>query len=248
MWCDFRMHRSPYRPALVLVFVVLGLLIAVAFNTTSGLAEVRTGRASDLVDVVQGLEAQREELQDRLADLRAELDHLEREAAEESGVSNSFSRELDRARQAAGLSPVSGPGVEVVLGDGTDVAPGADPNDYLIHDTDIAAVVNALFVGGAEAIEVNGERIVATTPIRCAGTTVLVNSARLGSPYVITAVGDPDALAAAVAADESASLLFDTYANQYGLQVSLSRSSDVTVSGFRGSMRPQYARPLDGGA
>ncbi|MBE0416239.1 MAG: DUF881 domain-containing protein [Coriobacteriia bacterium] len=242
------MHRPPYRPALVLVFVVLGLLIAVAFNTTSRLTEVRSGRASDLVDVVQSLEQQRDDLQNRLAELRSDLARLEREAAADSGVSKSFSRELDRVRQAAGLSAVTGSGVEVVLGDGSEVAPGTDPNDYLIHDTDIAAVVNALFVGGAEAVEINGERLVATTPIRCAGTTVLVNSARLGSPYVIRAIGDPAVLEQAVLGDESASLLFDAYMSQYGLQVSLARSSDLMVAGYRGSMRPQYVRPARGGA
>ena len=241
------MHRPPYRPALVLVFVVLGLLIAVAFNTTNRLAEAPPGRASELVDVVQELEQQREELQDRLGELRSELAVLEREAADDAGVSVSFSRELDRVRQGAGLSAVIGPGVEVLLGDGTEVASGADPNDYLIHDTDIAAVVNALFVGGAEAVEVNGERLVATTPIRCAGTTVLVNSARLGSPYVIKAIGDPAVLESAVLSDDSAALLFNTYKNQYGLQVSLIRSPQLRVDGFRGSMRSQYAKPAGGG-
>jgi uncharacterized protein YlxW (UPF0749 family) len=248
MWCDFRMHRSPYRPALVLVFVVLGLFISVAFNTTSRLAEARPGRASDLVDVVQSMELQRDELQNRLAELRSDLARLEREAAADSGVSKSFSAELDRVRQAAGLSAVTGPGVEVVLGDGSEVAPGADPNDYLIHDTDIAAVVNALFVGGAEAVEVNGERLVATTPIRCAGTTVLVNAARLGSPYVIRAIGDPGELERAVLEDEAASLLFDVYTSQYGLQVSMTRSSALEVAAYRGSLRPQYSRPAGGGA
>jgi uncharacterized protein YlxW (UPF0749 family) len=242
------MQRSPYRLALVLVFGALGFLVAVAFNTTSPLAEARPGRASDLVGIVQEMESQRSELQDRLAELRAELGRLEREAAEASGVRTSFTRELDQVRQAAGLSEVTGSGVTVMLADAVDVAPGADPNDYLIHDTDIAAVVNALFVGGAEAIDINGERLVATTPIRCAGTTVLVNSTRLGSPYVIRAIGDPAELERAVAEDESASLVFETYKAQYGLQVSISRESEITIAAYRGTLRPQYAKPVDGGA
>ncbi len=241
------MVGAPFRPALVLVFGVLGLLIAVSFNTTSRLAEARPSRASDLVEVVREMEEQRGELQDRLAELRTEISRLERDAAEDSGIRNSFTHELDRVRQAAGLSEIRGPGVEVVLGDGTEVAAGADPNDYLIHDTDIASVVNALFVGGAEAIDVNGERIIANTPIRCAGTTILVNSTRLGSPYVIRAIGDPAALEQAVAADESASLLFEAYKTQFGLQVSLSKKAEVTVAAYRGSVRPQYAKPSDGG-
>ena len=241
------MQRSPYRLALVLVFGVLGFLVAVAFNTTSPLAEARPGRASDLVGIVQEMESQRSELQDRLAELRAELGRLEREAAEASGVRTSFTQELDQVRQAAGLSLVTGPGIKVTLADAVEVAPGADPNDYLIHDTDIAAVVNALFVGGAEAVDVNGERLVATTPIRCAGTTVLVNSSRLGSPYVISAVGDPAALELAIAEDEGAALVLEAYKAQYGLQVSITRESEITVAGFRGTLRPQHAKPVDGG-
>lgn len=242
------MSRVPYRPALLAVFGVLGLLIAVAFNTTSRLAEARPAGVSSLVDVVHSMEEQREELEGRLADLRGELGELERKAAESTGVSTSFSRELDRVRQTAGLSAMAGPGVEVVLGDGTDLGGGTDPNDYLIHDTDIAIVVNALFVGGAEALEVNGERVVATTPIRCAGTTILVNASRLGNPYVIRAIGDPVALEKAVLDDEAASLLFTVYKSQLGLQASITQMNETTVSAYRGSMRPQYLRQPDGGA
>lgn len=241
------MTGSPFRPALVLVFCVLGLLVAISFNTTSRLAEARPSRASDLAEVVREMEEQRNVLQDRLADLRAEMSMYEREAAEDSGMHASFSKELDRVREAAGLSGVMGPGVEVVLGDASDVASGADPNDYLIHDTDIAAVVNALFVGGAEAVDINGERIVATTPIRCAGTTILVNSTRLGNPYVISAVGDPEAMEQALVEDESASVLLDVYKSQFGLQVSVSKKSELEVAPFRGSLRPQYATPVSGG-
>ncbi len=242
------MHRTPYRLALVLVVGVLGILIATAFNTTSRSAEVRPpGRSGDLVDVVREMELQRETLQERLGDLREEVARLEREAAEEAGMTRSFSQEFDRVRLSAGMAEVEGPGVEIVLGDGSEVPKGADPNDYLVHDTDIAGVVNALFVGGAEAVAVNDERIVATTPIRCAGTTILVNATRLGNPYTIVAIGDPEALEHAVREDPQSSLLFDVYAKQYGLQVSLSHAAEVTVPAFRGSMRPVHAAPADGG-
>ncbi len=242
------MHRSPYRFSLVVVVGVLGLLIATSFNTTTRAAEVTpAGRSSDLIDVVRDMESQRGELQDRLADLREAVSLLEQEAAEGSGVTRSFTQEFDRVRLSAGLAEVHGPGVEVVLADAKDVAQGADPNDYLIHDTDIAAVVNALFVGGAEAVSVNGERVVATTPIRCAGTTILVNSTRLGSPYVVTAIGESDALQQALAEDGHASLLFDSYTKQYGLQVAVTRKGDVTVPAYMGSLRPTHSSPRDGG-
>lgn len=241
------MNSIVYRPALIIVVGILGFFVAVSFNTTTRLAEARPQRAADLAGVVRGMEQQRTELEDRLAELRVEMTDLEHAAAETAGVSETFSRELELARQHAGLTPVRGPGLEILLGDGSDVASGADPNDYLIHDTDVAAVVNALLAGGAEAIDVNGERIVATTPIRCAGTTILVNATRLGSPYTIQAVGDPVALEAALSGDPVASLLMTAYKSQFGLQVSVTQVPELEVAEYRGSLRPQYAGPAGEG-
>lgn len=242
------MNNTTYRPALIAVVAVLGVLVAMSFNSTQRIVDAQPQRVSDLVGVVEDMEHQRDDLQARLADLRAQMGGLERAAADDSGVRESFTRELDLARETAGLTGVAGPGIEILLGDGTEVAVGADPNDFLIHDTDLAAVVNALFAGGAEAVDVNGERVVATTPIRCAGTTVLVNSSRLGSPYTIHAIGESQALEDAVMQDPMASLLFTTYQGQFNLQVSLTRVDETRVAPYRGSFRPQYAELASGGA
>ncbi|MDZ4180395.1 MAG: DUF881 domain-containing protein [Coriobacteriia bacterium] len=233
------MNPITYRPALVFVIGVLGFLVAIAFNTARDLGEARPERVGDLAGLTRDMEHQRDELQGRLSDLRSRMNDLERDAAEGVGVRNSFSRELSEVRASAGLTKVEGPGIEVVLADSADVTPGSDPNDYIIHDTDVAAVVNALFVAGAEAVDVNGERVVATTAIRCAGTTILVNSVRLGGPYVIRAVGDPAALEKSLAEDPGASLLLVTYKSQFGLKVSTATSSRIEVAAYRGSLRPQ---------
>lgn len=239
------MNSTYFRPALVIIVGVLGFLIAVAFNTTTRLDDARPQRASDLVGVVQDMERQRGELQERLATLRSQVSDMEHAAAQDSGIRETFTNELEQARALAGLSPVRGPGVRVMLGDGSEVAQGGDPNDYLIHDTDVAAVVNALLAAGAEAVDVNGERVVATTPVRCAGTTILVNSVRLGSPYTIGAIGDSAKLESALLGDPQASLLFTTYKSQYGLQVSISKLTEIEIAPYRGSLRPQYAAPLE---
>jgi uncharacterized protein YlxW (UPF0749 family) len=241
------MNNGIFRPSLVLVVGILGLIIALAFNTSRGLVETRPERASDLAGVVRDMEHQRDDLEARLFELRSRMSDLERDAAADAGVRETFTRELAIVRAAAGLSGVRGPGVEVTLGDGTEVAPGADPNDYLIHDTDIAAVVNALFAAGAEAVDINGERVVATTPIRCAGTTVLVNASRLGSPYVIRAIGDSAVLESAVLEDPAAGLLFENYARQFGLNVAVRKVAETRIEPYRGSLRPQYLTPTPEG-
>ena len=98
-----RMNSTTYRPALIVVFGVLGLLIAIAFNTNRGLAEARPDRASDLVGVVRDMETRRDDLEKRLSLLRSEMAELEQAAAADSGVSDTFSRELEQAREAGGL-------------------------------------------------------------------------------------------------------------------------------------------------
>lgn len=235
------MDRSPYSPTLVVAVCILGFLVALAFNTARGMADVRPERANDLADVVRDLEMQRVDLQSRLTDLRSRMDAFDSQAALDAGVSDSYTQELESVRRAAGLTRLTGPGLRVTLADGTEVPPGSDPNDYLIHDTDLSAFVNALFAGGAQAVDINGERIVASTPIRCAGTTILVNSVRLGGPYVIRAVGDPDDLRAALDEDRSTALIMDAYRTQYGLTVEVTPESGLAVPAFKGGMQPVYA-------
>jgi uncharacterized protein YlxW (UPF0749 family) len=114
-----------------------------------------------------------------------------------------------------------------------------------VHDFDVSSVVNALYVGGAEAVAVNGHRLVADSSIRCAGNTILVNAQRVGAPYEIVAIGDPDALADAVAEDRAAGLLFDTYVTQFGLRASVTEAVDVVVPAFEGSLRVEHAVPTE---
>ncbi|MDZ4654490.1 MAG: DUF881 domain-containing protein [Coriobacteriia bacterium] len=235
-----------YRASLVVVFAVLGFMVAVAFNTTTLASAERPTRTGDLAAVVSDMEAQREELVAQVAERRAELDALERSAAEEAGQQESFRIDVQRTHEAAGLTAVTGPGVTVTLGDAEVVPPGDDPNRYIIHDVDITAIVNALLAGGAEAVDVNGQRVVATTAIRCAGTTVLVNQTRLGAPYVVNAIGDAEWLTAALEHDLVAGELLGAYRLQYGLRIKLDKKSSLTVSAFTGGLRPRYAVPMEG--
>ena len=236
-----------YRTSLIAVFAVLGFMVAVAFNTTTlASAQRPTSRAGDLAGVVADMEAQREELVVRVTELRTEVETLERSAAQEAGQQESFSADSEGTREAAGLTAVTGPGLTVTLNDAKVVPAGEDASRYIIHDFDIASIVNALVAGGAEAVSVNDQRIVATTAIRCAGTTVLVNQTRLGAPYVVTAIGDAERLTSALEQDLVAGELLGQYRVQYGLDIRLDKRSSLTVPAFTGGLRPRYATPVEG--
>ena len=85
--------------------------------------------------------------------------------------------------------------------DATPLVPGVpdpSPNDLVIHQQDLQAVVNALWVGGAEGIQVMDQRLVSTSAVRCVGNTLVLQGRLYSPPYTVTAVGDPEALHAAL--------------------------------------------------
>ena len=117
------------------------------------------------------------------------------------GVSRNGSRnrELERRQILAGEVPVEGPGVQVHLADNPEpLPPEEDHNPLLVHDNDILTVVNELKAAGAEALAVNGQRLVATSEIRCSGPIIKVNGIGIAAPYEIGAIGDPNTLVSAL--------------------------------------------------
>ena len=71
-------------------------------------------------------------------------------------------------------------------------------SDYIVHDGDLYEIVNSLKNAGAEAISINGQRIVSKSSITCAGNVVLINGEKVGVPYEIKAIGLPSMLFGAV--------------------------------------------------
>jgi uncharacterized protein YlxW (UPF0749 family) len=237
--------RTHYASLTVLAFI-LGLLAVLAYKTNIGAAPPVVGedRHSELVQVVADIELKKRTLEETILGLRRQASALERSAADSEGLASSYTFQLDRLSMLAGLVSVTGKGVVVSLADNpTPPEDGADPNNFIIHDYDIRAVVNALFAGGAEAVAVNKQRLVQSSAIRCVGTTVLVNSTRVGSPFVITALGDGKTLVAALQNDADAKLLVTQYARQFGLRVSVKVSGGLSLPAYGGGVTPRELKP-----
>ena len=88
-----------------------------------------------------------------------------------------------------GYTEVKGPGVIVTLQDGDSTTLGGIASQYIVHDEDIYQIVNSLRNVGAEAISINGQRVTNRTAIACVGNVITVNGQKLGSPFVIQAIG-----------------------------------------------------------
>lgn len=118
----------------------------------------------------------------------------------------------------------------------------ASPDDLVVHQQDIQAVLNALWSAGAEAIQMQDQRIIATSVPRCVGNTLLLNGRTYSPPYTITAIGNAAAMQAALAAAPLVTL-YKQYAVRFGLGYQEEVRSDVQVVGHFEPDRLHFAQP-----
>ncbi len=231
-------------PVLVpLTALAAGLMFATSASTAQG-TDLRADRRLQLTELITR-ERQDVESRDRDADeLRRGVEQLAAQvAAEDSRIGQAAaSPELELA---AGLRPVTGPGVTVSLDDAAR-RPGrpplsADPNDLVVHQQDLQAVVNALRAGGAEAVALMGQRIIATSAVRCVGNTVLLHGRVYSPPFVVTAIGDPKALRDALARDPGVSY-FRTFVDRYGLGYSVRSEKSLDLPAYDGPFELPHVR------
>lgn len=195
---------------------------------------IRSYQLDDLAFRLRTEERRLEDLRQEAATLRARLaDLTERAAAADAAVS-ARARELRGLRMVTGLEPMYGPGVVVELADSSrPLRPGESASEVLVHYSDLRAVVGELWNSGAEAIAINGERLIGTSGIECVGTTLLVNDRRLAPPFRITAIGDTDTMALELARPGGVVGLL----RAFGFPVSVASHADVDVPGYDGAFR-----------
>ena len=170
--------------------------------------------------------------QDEEAKLRAQLQALRTSPAPTVAASALRAEQaaLRTARAAAGRSAVQGPGIELWLNDSIQPAQiGVNPDEYLIHDQDLLAVINDLNSAGAKAISINGLRLLATTDVRCAGAVVSIGPVRTSIPVTILAIGNPSRLAAALGGPTGELRLLSLY----GIRNRLTLLHRVVVPAYR---------------
>jgi uncharacterized protein YlxW (UPF0749 family) len=236
--------RSPWRFGVPLVCLLAGLLLA-ATHSVSGGAEIRRSDAPRLVDLVREaqsavsrLTAQRDELANRIDSAHGR--------SPDAALAAMQRRSVELAAEA-GMDPVHGPGLVVTLEDAKRDANGrfprdASPDDLVVHQQDIQAVLNGLWSAGAEAIQMQDQRIIATSVPRCVGNTLLLNGRTYSPPYTITAIGNATAMQAALAAAPLVTL-YKQYVVRFGLGYREEVKPDVQIVGHSEPVRLHYAQP-----
>jgi uncharacterized protein YlxW (UPF0749 family) len=181
--------RPPW--VLVAVLTLVGFLLVVTGTATSAANKTEAPRQKELIAQILQQRSNVDDLNKAVNEVRGEVSTAEAQAGAASASQEQQNQKLAELQLQAGTSAVKGPGVEVKLSDAPQSGNQSDASFTAnrIQDSDIQLIVNALFASGAEAVSVNGNRVVAVTPIRAAGGTIVVNYQPVNSPYTITAIG-----------------------------------------------------------
>lgn len=242
-------HRGPARrpvwggASVAVVLVLAGVLFAANAKIAGGASARQT---ADLPQLVQEEIARAEEIAAEVRELRAEVDGLTDALA--TGVPSRDPEHAELIELASGRLPVTGEGLTVRLTD----APGdrAQPdwvtnNDLVVHQQDLQAVINALWAGGAEAMTLQGQRVVSTSAFRCVGNVLFLHGRTYSPPYVVRAIGDQEDLRAALEASPAVRTYLQ-YVDAVGLGWSVSEEGDLELAGYEGSNELRYAKVPEG--
>jgi uncharacterized protein YlxW (UPF0749 family) len=213
------------RMMITLVTVVLGFMLAMQYQTAHARAAVKTvalksGELTRIEAEIQAVKRENALLKEKLDSVNAEIQQREASISDRLGLGRELDQELSTDRILAGTTPVKGPGITFSVGDST--APSGSPGAgqfMIVHDADVQQVVNLLFASGAEAVAVNGQRIIARTGIICIGPAIRVNHVNLVSPFVFQAIGNPDSMIRALEAPGGPVEMFRNRKLQVGMPV-----------------------------
>jgi uncharacterized protein YlxW (UPF0749 family) len=225
---------------LVAVVALLGFLLVTVANSARADRQAAEPRKNKIIGLIEARRSQVGDLDAAVATLRGQVSGAEKRAARESQVGQAQSAAEEKLAMQAGTIALKGGGVRVRLADAE--RPARSPDDQSagrIHDVDVQLVLNALLAAGAEAVAINGNRVVATTAIRSAGDTLVVNFRPLRPPYRVDAIG-----ADLTRFDDSEiAQRFRRWTKLFGLSFSASRVKSMTVPAFAGRVAIVTASP-----
>jgi uncharacterized protein YlxW (UPF0749 family) len=228
---------------LTIVVVTFLLATAVTAQLKASLvpASNRVARDQQLVNSAQALEQDNTNLRGQLHALQDQIQGDNQRLAQTSQQAQEAQLAARDQKEKAGLTKVSGPGISVDLANGNDPhVTGDSQRDWLVKYLDIQDVVNLLWSANAEAISVNGQRVVNTSSLYVAGTDVLLNGVHLASPYHFEAIGDGNHFNDFLSDPNNLSEL-KTRSDIYQLKLHWQTERDITLPAFDGAFIVRYA-------
>jgi uncharacterized protein YlxW (UPF0749 family) len=239
-----RRRVSAWGAMVPIVTLAAGLLFATSGRTAQG-TDLRAGQVTELSELIDQRNAVISRQAEQLGDLQREAERLTAQAAMRNSDVAAAQDAGTAGALSAALVPLTGPGVVITLDDAPARPDGslpgtARPDDLVIHQSDVQAVVNAVWAAAADGVGVMDQRLIATSAVRCVGNTLLLQGRTYSPPFVITAIADAAAVRAQLAASPQVAL-FQQAVEAYGLTFQVRERESVTVPAYDGTLDMEYA-------
>ena len=234
-----------WQVTLGVALLLLGFLIAAQLAAEGPRVRYTSEERTPLIDAAVTLQSTQDDLKKRIVALRKAIQDVEGQSAGSQAAIRTLNDDLERARIAAGLIPMTGTGLVLKLQDSSrPVAAGTNDADYVVSAADLRTVVDQLWLAGAEAIAVNDERVATTTAIIDIGGAVLVNAAYVAGPYSVSAIGPAD-LFARISGQPGFQEFVVTRVGGFGLDLSRAEPPVVDIPAYAGSVTLQASREVE---
>lgn len=232
---DFMKRNAIWQYTLIgLAVFALSFIFVAQLNTVSISEETLQGkREEELKDDLTALKLEYEELKKENEKNLEIVEEYKTSASNNSSLINSLNDELNQMAALSGMKDVKGEGVVVTVDDSDmEVTESISTESMLIHDTDLRALVNELNAAGAEAISINGQRILSSTAIRCVGPVIQVNGIKVAAPFTIKAIGNAKYLESALNIKGG---LVDSF-EVYGIKIKITTENSITITKYDGKL------------
>ena len=151
-------------------------------------------------------------------------------------VSKEIKKEVINNNLIIGNSDVSGQGVKITLEDGVDSFDNNVTMSQLIHDSDIVQVINDLRNAGAEAISVNGIRVIYNNWGLCAGSNIDLNGVKIVTPFYISAIGNKDVMYNYLTLEQTHTALLQSS----DVKIKIIKSNSINILAYNGNVVYKY--------
>ena len=199
------MKKTTISIILGIVCLMLTVSIVVQVNTIKGTNSTVTKKLAEdeLRDEVLKWKEKYDNATLELENAEKELSRVREDSTQNNDDDKNKQEEITLNNNLLGLTNLEGKGIELTVADNPDATSENigvldDISKYIVHYNDIIALTNELKNAGAEAISVNGQRIVSSTAITCIGNVIKINDEKVSSPFVIKAIGFPESLKGAL--------------------------------------------------
>lgn len=175
-------------------------------------------RETELRKEISTFKSKYEQINKTLDSTNQKILEYEEQIEKNEDSSDLVNQELEQTNVLLGKDKVKGEGVVVTL---------IDKDNSKVFATDLSEIINELKYAGAEAISINGIRILSMTDITDAtNDLLLINGQRISSPYEVKAIGNQTYLYSTLNAKNG---FIDYYTNQYDLDINIEKQKNITI-------------------